>query len=158
MGRKKKTQAAVENQSDKTVDWHRVVVVGMAAKEGWDELTPGQYLHLKDLVKQLVGFGRQAYESNLTIAPFGDFWELKAKGGVLGRKNMRVYFKFDKGANDVVVLHTYKKEDDRQAPPHVQIRVKNRWNCYVRGDFGGSLIVYERPKSNTPKGDGEKKS
>jgi hypothetical protein len=61
---------------------------------------------LKDLVKQLVGFGSQKYDSNLTIDPFGDFWELKAKGGVLGRKNMRVYFKFDKTENAVVVLCT----------------------------------------------------
>jgi len=107
-------------------------------------LTPGQYLHLEEL----VGFGQRQYESNLSIAPFGDFWELKAKGGTLGRKNMRVYFRHDDKNNDIVVLHTYKKEDDGQSPPHIQIRLKNRWKCYKRGDFEGSKITYERSERN----------
>ena len=146
MGKKqksKKTQAAVQERA-KIAKWQRIVVLGIAAKEGWDELTPGQYLHLKDLLKQLVGFGRQDYESQLKIVPFGDFWELKAKGGILGRKNMRVYFRFQSAANEVVVLHTYKKEDDGQAPRHIQIRVKNRWRRYLDGNFADNVITYER--------------
>ena len=143
MARDKRIRASVDKKSKQT-DWQRVVVIGIAAKEGWEELTPGQYLHLKDLVKQLVGVGRKEYESHLNIGPFGDFWELKEKGGTLGRKNMRVYFRFDSNVNDVVVLHTYKKEDDGQAPPHIKTRLKNRWNCYLRGDFDDSLITYER--------------
>ncbi len=72
MGNKKKTQTAVEKQTIKEPSWQRVIILGVAAKEGWKMLTPGQYFHIKDLVKQLVGFGRQDYVSNLAIAPFGD--------------------------------------------------------------------------------------
>lgn len=145
MGGKRKIETAPKKQAGRKKTWQRVIVIGIAAKEGWDELTPGQYLHLKDQVKQLVGFGRQDYQSNLTIAPFGDYWELKAKGGVLGRKNMRVYFKFDKKANDVVVLCTYKKEDDGQAPAFIHIRLKTRWKLYMADYYKNNRILYTRP-------------
>ena len=143
MSREKRSAGGSENGP--RAPWQTVVVLPIVAKEGWDELTPGQYQHVKDLLKQLVGFGRREYESNLTIAPFGEFWELKEKGGVLGRKNIRVYFRFDSEANEVVVLHTYKKEDDGQAPPHIMIRLKNRWNLYKAGHFG-RVVRFDRPQ------------
>ena len=71
MGKKKKV--AVGEKSAVEIQRQRIVVLGVAAKEGWEELTPGQYQHLKDLIKQLVDFGSRKYESNLTIAQFGDF-------------------------------------------------------------------------------------
>jgi hypothetical protein len=126
--------------------WQDIVVLAVAAKEGYDELTPEQYLHVQDQVKQLVGFGRRDFESILSIAPFGDFWELKEKGGTLGKKNLRVYFAFDPKANEVVVLHTYKKEDDGKAPPHIMIRLRNRLRMYLKGDFADNVIRYRRPE------------
>ena len=130
-----------------SVRFQEVVVIGIAAKEGHDELTPGQYLHVKDEVKQLVGFGRRDFDSLLRIEKLGEFWELKEKGGTLGKKNIRVYFKFNKADNEVVVLHTYKKEDDGPAPPHVILKLRNRWRLYQRGDFNENCIRYQRPSA-----------
>lgn len=147
MREKRKSPAATAGSQrlEARTAYQTVVVLNIAAKEGGDELTPGQYLHVKDLVKQLVGFGRQEYESQLRIEKFGDFWELKEKGGVLGKKNIRVYFKDNIAENEIVVLSTYKKEDDGQAPDHIRIRLKNRWNRYLKGDFKNHVIRYRKP-------------
>jgi len=121
-----------------------VVVLGVAAKEGRADLTPGQYVHMSDLIRQLVFFGSRAYEIELRIEKFGDFWELKDKGGVLGKKNMRVYFAFNPETNEVVVLKTYKKEDDGSPPPSLKVGLRNRYREYLRGALNDHLIRYRR--------------
>lgn len=143
MTKKDRSEKAADANSTAT-ELQKIVVLGVAAKEGWELLTPGQYQHVKDLEKQLVGFGKREFDSNLSIKQFGDFWELREKGGVLGRINLRVYFKFHEEANAIVILHTYKKEDDGAAPKHVMIRVRNRWNRYRDGFFDANLITYVR--------------
>ena len=143
MAKKKKQDSIADNASKLAVSYQKIDVLPIAAKEGWEMLTPGQYLHIKDQVRQLVGFGIKRYESNLTIAPFGDFWELKDKGGTLGRKNVRVYFAFNSELNKIIVLHTYKKEDDGAAPPHINLRLKNRYRLYLQGHYS-KLLTYER--------------
>jgi len=153
MAKRRKTRVAVDpevSDSKKRAGqaWQRVIVLPIAAKEGWNELTPGQYLHVKDHVKQLVGFGRKEFDTSITIAPFGEFWELKIKGGVLGKKNIRVYFKHHQSANEIVVLHTYKKEDDGQAPRHIPIKLKNRFKFYLDRDPSNRFIVYEREETS----------
>lgn len=143
----KKKQPSVSLSQAKTATWQDVVVLGIAAKEGWEILTPGQYEHMKDLEKQLVGFGRRDFDSNLRIEQIGEFWELKDKGGTLGRKNMRVYFAFDTECNDVVILATYKKEEDGSPSQNLKIRIRNRWRKYKEGHFSDQLIRYSRPET-----------
>ena len=143
MPNKKKRENVAQEQKGKTSS-QTIDVLGVAAKEGWEILTPGQYLHVKDLIKQLVGFGRREFESNLKIGPFGDYWELKDKGGTLGKINIRVYFAFESDLNKIVVLHTYKKEDDGQAPPHIKQKLNNRFRLYKQGHFKENTITYER--------------
>lgn len=125
--------------------YQTVAVLPIAAKEGWEILTPGQYLHAKDLIKQLVGFGVREFDSKLRIEQIGDFWELKDKGGTLGRINLRIYFRFAQESNEIVILKTYKKEDDGSAPPHIVIGLKNRFRQYLDGQIR-NIIKYEPKK------------
>ncbi|MEW4455565.1 hypothetical protein AB1L30_23045 [Bremerella sp. JC817] len=125
---------------------HDIVVLAKAAKEGHDILSEGQYLHVKDLIKLLVDFGSQNYQANLRVEQFGEFWELKEKGGMLGKINLRVYFRFNEVSNEIVVLHTYKKEDDGAAPPFIMKLLRNRWNHYLNGTFDTNLIRYSVSK------------
>ena len=60
--RKRERSASKAPSKKKAINWQRIVVLPIAAKEGYDELTPGQYLHVKDQVKQLVGFGARRFE------------------------------------------------------------------------------------------------
>jgi hypothetical protein len=124
-----------------------VAVIAVAKKEGRSFLSPAQYLHVTDLVKQLTGFGVRQFESNLRIEPLGDFWELKDKGGVLRRLNVRVYFAHVDQRNEIVVLSTYKKEDDGPAPAHIIYRLKNRLRLYLDGELteGVTYFRYDEP-------------
>lgn len=143
MTKKRKSQQAVDSRSTRA-RLQTVVVLGKAAKEGREILSEGQYLHVKDLLKQLVGFAERDFESNLTLGTFHEFWALKEKGGILGNKNLRVYFKHHPPGNEVVVLHAYKKEDEGSPPPDLKIKLRNRWNCYLNGTFDSNLITYTR--------------
>lgn len=143
MTKKRKSQQAVRPQPTET-RLQAVVVLGKAAKEGREILSEGQYLHVKDLLRQLVGFAAREFESNLTLASFEEFWELKEKGGILGKINLRVYFMFNQAGNEIVVLHTYKKEDEGSPPPDLKIKLRNRWKCYLNGTFDSNLITYTK--------------
>jgi hypothetical protein len=105
--------------------------------------TKGQYLHVSDFVCQLVGFGSRRYDPTLRIAPIEEFWELKEKGSVLGRINLRLYFAYLSDRNEVVILHAYKKEDDGATPKYVLIRVRNRLRMYLNGELSDDATRLE---------------
>jgi hypothetical protein len=137
-----------QGKSQKVITWQRLVLIPIMIREGRDELTDGQYLHIKDHLKQLTGFGARRFATQLRIAPFEEFWELKEKGGVLGKKNIRVYFFYDSTANDIILLMTDKKEDDGQASPSIKYTLRNRLRLYRQGHFAGALTFYVRPEKD----------
>ncbi len=104
-----------------------------AAKEGHGFLTDLQYDHAVDQFEEL------AFEEDpshpkvaIDIRPHGDFFELRDKGGVLRKINLRCYFiLLDKPTKTIVVLGAYKKEDEAQTPQHIVLKMKNRAR-YVR--------------------------
>jgi hypothetical protein len=140
-GRRNKT---VPREAPKVQQWQKVVVLELPRREAREFLTIGQYVHVTDFVKQLVGFGRRAYDMTMRISPLGDFWELKEKGGLLGRINVRVYFAHVKENNEIVVLSTFKKEDDGQAPSYIIYRLRNRLRLYLAGELREGIIEYQR--------------
>jgi len=99
-----------------------------AANEGHGFLSEIQYDHAVDLFESL------AFEPDPThpkvaidIQPHGEFYELRDKGGVLRKINLRVYFILvDKPTKTIVVIGSYKKEDEAQTPKHIVIKMKNR--------------------------------
>ncbi len=149
MGKREQSAGAGSEQAV-SLAFQDVVVLGIAAKEGREFLTPGQYRHVSDLVKQLVGFGRREFDSHLVYRQVGEFWELKDKGGTLGKINVRVYFKFDDKKNEIVVLSAYKKEDDGAVPKHILIRIRNRWRNYESGTIKESgYFTYRKPEKRS---------
>jgi hypothetical protein len=122
--------------------WQEVFVPQIVRLEAREFLTIGQYVHVTDFVKQLVGFGRKDYDRTMRIEEIQGFWELKEKGSVLGKINLRVYFTYVSESNKIVILSAYKKEDDGAAPPHIILRLKERLRAYHRGDFDEGAIVY----------------
>jgi hypothetical protein len=127
------------------VKWQQVFVPRIVRLEAREFLSMGQYVHVQDFVRQLVGFGTQEYDRTICVKQLGDFWELKEKGGLLGRINVRIYFAYVKHHNRIVLLCAYKKEDDGAAPPHIIIRLRNRLRMYLNGDLDedANLIVHK---------------
>jgi hypothetical protein len=97
-----------------------------AEKDARNFLTEEQYAHSVQLFDEL------AYESDPTrsetqdVRKIHEFYELRDKGGILGKINLRVYFVVVEERRLILVLATYKKEDEDQVPPRIVIRVRNR--------------------------------
>src|SRR5262245_6951896 len=71
-----------------------VVAIAEAKEEAKAILNDNQYWEAVLLVKRLVDFGNQKATADLSIRQFGNFWELRLKGGFLKRLNLRIYFAF----------------------------------------------------------------
>lgn len=97
-----------------------------AERDGRKFLTEERYAHVVQLFEDL------AYESDPTksetqdVRKIYEFYELRDKGGILGKINLRVYFALLEERKLILVLATYKKEDDGQVPHHIVICVRNR--------------------------------
>jgi hypothetical protein len=123
--------------------WQQVFVPQIVRLEAREFMTMGQYVHVMDFVKQLVGFGTQTFDRTMRIEQLEEFWELKEKGSVLGRLNVRIYFAYVKVHNRIVLLSAYKKEDDGATPRHIILRLKNRLRMYLNGELDEDANVID---------------
>lgn len=143
---KRQAEDPLQSRHERTKhSWQTVVVPTVVRRESREFLTIGQYVHVTDFVKQLSGFGLQRYDRTMCIAPIDEFWELKEKGGLLGKINVRVYFAVIKHANEIAVLHAYKKEDDSQVHPSVLLLVRQRHRRFMGGELRAGAITYCGP-------------
>lgn len=55
-----------------------------------------------------------------------NYFELRDKGGVLGKLNVRVYFAVIECSKTIVVLGCYKKEAEDKTPQYIRSRMRNR--------------------------------
>lgn len=92
-----------------------------------------QYCESVAIVKRLSEFGNPSAVSDLSIRKFGDFWELRLKGGFLKRVNLRIYFAYVAERREVVILKAYKKEEDRRVCPSVRHTLEDRLEDYLAG-------------------------
>lgn len=122
-----------------------VVVLPHAVREAKEILNNGQYFHVVEVVKRLVHFGDEVELWDLRIEAIDDFYELKLKGGMVGKVNLRVYFADLSSQNEIVVLKTYKKEVEDKTPRHVVITLEDRLSAYCERRIGQQgTIVYRR--------------
>jgi hypothetical protein len=103
-----------------------VVALDVAKAEGRKILSEPQYEHIKEILRRLEDFGDKEELSDLSIEPIGSFWELRERGGPLGRINLRVYFGTLPEDLELVIAKAYKKEDDRKTPPYIIEQVEDR--------------------------------
>ena len=96
------------------------------------------------MAERLVDFGDKQGLSDLSIEPIGSFWELREKGGVLGRINLRLYFGIFPEDGELVIAKTYKKEDDGKTPQHIVDQVEHRLEGYKMGGRKKSDSVYQK--------------
>jgi hypothetical protein len=100
----------------------------VASEEGRTFLSEVQYDHA---VHQFEALACEKDPSHpkcaVDVQSHGDFLEMRDKGGVLRKINLRVYFILvDKPSKTIVVLGAYKKEDEGQTPRQVVIKMRNR--------------------------------
>jgi phage-related protein len=70
------------------------------------------------------------------VEPVEHYFELKDKGGPLGRINLRVFFTVLPEHRTILVLHAVKKEADGQTPQRTKILVRRRLRDFLAGIYG----------------------
>jgi len=124
-----------------------VVVLGAAKREGHKILNDVRYDHVMSIVKRLVDFGNLDEVGDLDIEPIGSFYELKEKGGILGKINLRIYFGTFPDVRELVVAKTYKKEEENALSRHVIVLVENRLEAYRNGELQKAATIFRKKVS-----------
>lgn len=105
-------------------------------------LTPEQYAHAVRQFDELAAEQNPRKSLTQDVRPIDEFYELREKGGILGRINLRAYFAVFDEARLILVLGCYKKEDDGQTPPFIKIKMRNRLR------FAKTIILKKESKGS----------
>lgn len=97
-----------------------------AQREGREFLTPEQYAHVVQQFESLATEDDPRFSKTQDVRSIEDFFELRDKGGILGKLNVRVYFAIFGDRRLILALACYKKEREGQTPTHIRVRVRNR--------------------------------
>jgi hypothetical protein len=108
-----------------------VFVLETARKEANKEYNESQYYRLSVEVRELARQAVPTQRITVDVQPIGGFYEIRSKGGVLGKINARVFFFVDAKSQSIVVLGTIKKEDEDQTPPYVVRLMARRMREYL---------------------------
>lgn len=103
-----------------------VSFVDLAETDGRSFLNPAQYQHVVGLMKCLAMEDDPTHPSTVDVRSIDEFYELRDKGGILGKLNVRVFFIISKSTRNILILGVIKKEADNQTPMHDIIRIRQR--------------------------------
>lgn len=116
-----------------------VLIFDLAFREAMSFLNEGQYQHIAKQFKELALENDPSHSKTCDIEPIEDFYELRDKGGILGKLNVRVYFGLQSDIKNIVVLGCLKKESEGKTPTGDRIRMRRRWRKYTSGEFTVNL-------------------
>jgi len=94
-------------------------------------LNKSQYDHLARQVRELATQEDPSHSTSIDVAPIEDFLELKDKGGILRKLNIRIFFFVHKEDRSIVVLGTIGKHNDGPTPQGDKILMRNRKSRYL---------------------------
>lgn len=106
---------------------YRVGYFEKARDEGHKALSEEQYAYVVRVVGRLRLWNTNPnLIADLRIESVDCFYELKLKGNVLGKTNLRIFFSVFDQSKTIVVLGPYKKEDEGALPRQVILKMRNR--------------------------------
>ena len=107
-----------------------VVLLDQAVREARVFLSEDQYGHLSDQVRHLAEQVDPTHPAGLSVDAVEDFFELREKGGPLGKLNVRLFFFLDKKRKRIVVIGSFKKENNGPTPMGAKITMRRRKRLY----------------------------
>lgn len=113
-----------------------VGILDQAYGEARKILTPEQYEHVKQQVQQLACLCEPARSVTVDVRSLNDLWEIRDKGGVLGKLNIRLVYGQDSTRRCLVVLGCFLKKADGKTPLGIIRRCERRWRLYKNGEMG----------------------
>ena len=130
----KETRRKAAESASRTQGSWLLSYLDVAAKEGRRILNDDQYAHIVQQFELLVEEDEPTRAAFADIRPLvgEEFLELREKGGLLGKINLRVFFAVVAEYRRLAVLGVYKKKEDGKLAGHVRVRMRSRLR-YVRG-------------------------
>jgi len=98
----------------------------VAGKEGRSLLTETQYEHIRRQFLEMSAESDPRKSALSDVRGIENYFELRDKGGVLGKLNVRVYFAVIERSKTIAVLGCYKKEAEDKTPQYIKARMRNR--------------------------------
>jgi mRNA-degrading endonuclease RelE of RelBE toxin-antitoxin system len=80
-------------------------------------LDDDQYAHISRQVRELARHEDPTHSDTLDIRPVQEMFELKEKGGILRRLNVRVFYFIFRPTRTIVILGAFVKQNDGPTPP-----------------------------------------
>ncbi len=114
---------------------YTVLIPDVAYDEAIGFLRPDQYSHAAEMVKDLAAQDDPTHSPSQRVEAIDDYHELKDKGGILGKINLRVFFYVDKARSVLLVLGAINKNIEGQTPRSVRIRMRRRLRKYLNGEW-----------------------
>lgn len=108
-----------------------VDILDQAFEEALAILNEDQYDHAAGQVKELAQQEDPTHSDTVDVQPIEDYFELRDKGGILRKINLRVFFGIHKPSRTVVVLGAIKKEKEGSTPVGVRISMRRRMRLYL---------------------------
>ena len=119
------TRTARHDAAEKTAKW-RLAYIDVAERDARKFLDDDQYAHAVQLFDDLAHEDNPRLSETQDVKPIDGFFELRDKGGILRKINLRVYFAVLDDRHLILVLGADKKEDDGQTSSHIKTRIRNR--------------------------------
>ncbi len=113
-----------------------VLYLQIGRDEAMGFLSEDEYQHAVMQIRDLAEEQDPTHPTTLSVDAVEDFHELREKGGILGNKNVRVFFFLDKPRNSLVILGAVKKQNDGPTPLGDRRRMARRKRKYLNGDYG----------------------
>ena len=114
---------------------YTVLIPSVAFEEAMSFLTPDQYEHAKCLMKDLATHDDPTHSVTQRVEAIGGYYELKDKGGVLGKVNLRIFFHVGKSPPVIVILGVINKKNEGQPSNAVKMRIRRRQRKYLNGEW-----------------------
>lgn len=108
-----------------------VEILDQAYDEAMAFLNADQYDHLARQVRELARQDDPTHSLTIDIRPVEDVHELRDKGGILQRLNVRVFYLVHKPSRTIAILGAIKKENNGPTPVGDKIRMRRRKRVYL---------------------------
>jgi len=136
-----RTRAATSS-GEQTPLWN-LGYLDAAEKDARKFLNDDQYAYVVELFDQLACEQNPRLSHTQDVRPIDQFFELRDKGGILGKINLRVYFAVFDDERLLIALGCRKKEEEDQVPAFVVAKMRNRFR--VAEELTKNSRTQERP-------------
>lgn len=128
-------KVGLKQETQRGLCWN-VHYLPCADEEAREFLNEEQHAHAVDQLRALASEAQPARPTTVRVDAIEDLYELKDKGGILGRINVRIFFTVCSASRSILVLGATKKEEDGPTPVHMKVRIRSRLRRFRAGHFG----------------------